>query len=179
MVYVFLADGFEEMEALSPVDILRRAKIEVATVGIAGKRVTGAHGIVVEADLTEAVLDDSLEMVVLPGGMGHELLKASPLVQRAVGFCVGKDVPVAAICAAPSILGELGLLKGVRACCFPGFEEKLEGAIVVKEGVCSDGDFITAKSAGHAANFALRLVEVLRGTEKAREIYNEIYQEEE
>lgn len=177
MVYVFLADGFEEMEALAPVDILRRAGIEVATVGIAGKRVVGAHGIPVEADVCAAELDKETEMIILPGGMGHELLKASPLVQRAIGFCVGSGIPVAAICAAPSILGELGLLKGLRACCFPGFEEKLKGAVIVKEGVCSDGNFITAKSAGHAANFALRIVEVLRGTQKAKEIYEEIYQE--
>lgn len=177
MVYVFLADGFEEMEALAPVDILRRAGIEIATVGVTGKTVTGAHGIVVESELTEVDASSLPELIILPGGMGYRHLQDSLLVGRMISLCVEKKIPIAAICAAPSILGELGLLNGLRACCFPGFEDKLKGATLVNDPVCVDGGFITAKSAGHAAEFALKIVELLRGCEKAAAVREEIFQE--
>ena len=118
MIYVFLASGFEEVEALSPVDLLRRAGKDVKLVGVTGKSVTGAHGITVECDLTagEIVLGNELEMIVLPGGMPGTLnLEKSEVVQTAVDFCYDRGIFIGAICAAPSILGHKGLLAGREA----------------------------------------------------------------
>ena len=131
MVYVFLANGFEELEALAPVDILRRAKADVKTVGVSGMNVTSSHGVAVTADISadELILNDDLEMIVLPGGMPGTLnLEASEIVQRSVDFCADNDRYIAAICAAPSILGHKGLLKGKKATSFPKFNSELEGA---------------------------------------------------
>lgn len=166
MIYVFLADGFEEIEALTAVDILRRAEYEVKTVGIGAKQVTGAHGITVAADLEEKdVTTDDLVMAVLPGGMPGTLnLEKSPIVRACVEYCF-KEAYVAAICAAPSILGHWGMLKGRRAICFPGFESQLEGASISRHRVCTDGKLITAKGPGVALDFALKIVELLSGIE--------------
>ncbi|MBQ9375953.1 MAG: DJ-1/PfpI family protein [Ruminococcus sp.] len=168
MVYVFLADGFEEMEALCPVDVLRRAGIDVKTVGVGSEIVNGTHNIPVKADITldEVKLDDSLEMIVFPGGMpGADNLEKCDEVQAALDFCVVNDKYVAAICAAPMILGHKGLLAGKNAVCFPGFESELYGADISANGVEADGDFVTGRSAGVALQFALKLVEVLRSKE--------------
>ena len=170
MVYVFLADGFEEMEALSPVDVLRRAGIDVKTVGIGSDFIMGTHNIPVKADISigEIKLDNSLEMIVLPGGMpGAENLENSPEVQEALDYCVENKKYIAAICAAPMILGHKGLLEGKKAICFPGFEKDLIGAEISANSVEADGRFITAKSAGYALDFALKLVEVLTSEKKA------------
>lgn len=170
MIYVFLADGFEETEAITPIDCLRRAGHQVMTVGIGGKTVTGSHGIPVTADLTEeaAVLNDALELIVLPGGMpGTRNLAASSTVQQAIHFCCESGRKLAAICAAPSVFGDLGLLKGHRAVCFPGFEAHLTGAEVGDEPVCVSGNFITSRGAGTAMDFGLRLVAELDGQEAA------------
>ncbi len=166
MIYVFLADGFEEIEALTAVDILRRAEYEVKTVGVGAKQVTGAHGITVAADLEEKdVTTDNLVMAVLPGGMPGTLnLEKSPIVRACVEYCF-KEAYVAAICAAPSILGHWGMLKGRRAICFPGFESQLEGASISRHRVCTDGKLITAKGPGVALDFALKIVELLSGIE--------------
>lgn len=175
MVYVFLANGFEEIEALTPVDVLRRADIEVKTVGVTGKTVQGSHKISVEADLelSEICLDDALEAVILPGGMPGTLnLEKNEMVQKAVAFAKENEILLAAICAAPSILGHLGYLNGKQAISFPGFETALEGATISDSPVCRDGQIITGKGMGVATEFSLAIVSALRGKEKAEEIFN-------
>ena len=173
MVYVFLADGFEEMEALAPVDILRRAGVQVKTVGVTGETVEGAHGISVKADLSinDISLDDKLEMIVLPGGMpGTVNLENNDNVQKAVDYCVNTDKFIGAICAAPKILGNKGILMGREATCFPGFEDELKGAKLCHSTVVVDGKIVTAKGAGVALDFGLKLVEMLVSYEKAKSL---------
>lgn len=173
MIYCFLAEGFEETEAIAPIDVLRRAGFEVVTVGIGGEMITGSHGIPVSADITdaEAELTSELQMIVLPGGMPGTLnLEQNTVVLKAIDYCVENNIYIAAICAAPSILGKRGLLKGRNAVCFPGFEDKMDGAVLQKEPVVRDGNFITAKGAGAAVAFGLKLVEVLDCAETAEEL---------
>lgn len=169
MIALFLADGFEEIEALSTVDVLRRSGLDVQTVGIGGRRVRGAHGIEVEADIPDQEWTaDELEAVVLPGGMPGTLhLEQSPVVQRAIDIAVERGLYLCAICAAPSILGHKGLLEGKRAVCFPGFEKDLKGARLESEPVTADGRFITARGAGVAVEFGLRIAAALASPEKA------------
>ena len=173
MVYVFLADGFEETEAVAPIDMLRRAKLDVRTVGVGTTTPTSSHGIKVAADIAEAdvKLDSDLQLIVLPGGMPGTLnLKASRTVKDAIDYCSQNDIPVGAICAAPSIIGEMGLLNGRNAVCFPGFEDKLPGAKVQHKLCVTDGRFTTAAGAGAAIEFGLELVRVLCGEEKSAEM---------
>ncbi len=168
MIYLFLADGFEETEATFPLDLLRRAGADVKTVAVgkSGRTVTGAHGITVTADIAEADADpEAADGVILPGGMpGADNLFASEKVKSCVLSAARRGVPVGAICAAPYILGRLGLLEGRRAVCFPGFEGRLEGARVCDAPVVTDtgagGVIVTARSAGAAAEFGLALVSV-------------------
>ena len=179
MVYVLLADGFEDVEALAPIDVMRRAGIDVKTIGITGVTVTSSHGVRMFTDATELDIDCDTEMLVLPGGgAGTEHLRHSQIVQEAIDSCVAQQVPIAAICAAPSILGERGLLKGHRATCFPSFSSYLEGAEYTGEPACEDGIFITGKSAGHSFRFGLRIVARLRGAETAAKVAHAIYQED-
>lgn len=173
MVYVFLAEGFEEVEALTPVDCLRRAGKDVRTVGIGGTVIKGSHGIPVTADLADSafVPDPSLEMIVLPGGMpGTVHLGESSTVQDAITYCAANDKWIAAICAAPSILGARGLLADKTATCYPGFEDKLIGCRAAAEPVCQDGRIITGRGPGAAMDFSLRLVEVLADAASARKL---------
>lgn len=173
MVYCFLAEGFEELEAIAPIDMLRRADVEVITVGVTGKNVTGSHGITFVSDITadEVVLSDKLEAVILPGGMPGTLnLEKSNKVQKAIDFAVEEGKYVCAICAAPSILGHKGLLIGKEATAFPGFEKDLEGAEISNAYVCSDGKFITARGAGVAVDFGLEIVAKLVSKEKSIEL---------
>ena len=166
MVYVFLANGFEEIEALCTVDILRRAKIDVQTVGVGGKTITGSHKITVIADTTEEELSNTapFEMIVLPGGLpGADNLDASYKVDLFISRAISEDKYIAAICAAPYILGKRDILKGKRACCYPGFEINLKGAWVEERGVIRDGKIITARAMGYSHDFALELVEALSG----------------
>lgn len=177
MIYVFLADGFEEIEALAPVDFLRRAGINTITVGVTGDVVRGAHNIEVKADisLSEVVLTDQLDGIILPGGMpGAENLDNSSDVQKAIDFCAQKGKIISAICAAPFILGKKGLLSGKRATCFPGFEEFLEGATVTGEGVVRDGNITTAKGAGVAWEFGEKIAASIVGEEKSKGILGAI-----
>ena len=177
MVYVFLANGFEEIEALTPVDVLRRAGVETVTVGVGGDHITGSHKITVRTDITvdKIVLDDKVEMIVLPGGMPGTLnLENDDYVQTAIDYCAQKGRYIAAICAAPSILGHKGLLNGKNAKCFPGFEKELEGAVISENYVVCDGNIITAQGAGVALKFALTLVEKLVSSQKAEEIAGSI-----
>ena len=172
MVYLFLANGFEEIEALCPLDLLRRAKVDVTTVGIGTDCVTGSHGITVHADIPDTCFRDSTpEMVILPGGMpGTTHLDASPVVDAALKAAVRNNAYVAAICAAPMILGKRGLLRGLKATCFPGFEGDLEGAVEIGGSVVRDGRIITARGMGVAQEFGLELVRVLRGDKVADEL---------
>lgn len=169
MVLVFLADGFEEIEALATVDILRRAGLEVVTAGVGGATITGAHGIRVIADAKDShVCLDDLQAVILPGGMpGTTNLEMSAFVQKAIDNTAAQEGWICAICAAPSILGHKGLLQGRRAVCFPGFEQDCEGALLQDDAVVEDGRFITAKGAGAAMAFAYRIVERLISVECA------------
>ncbi len=164
MIYVFLAPGFEEIEALAVVDVLRRAELDVLTVGVGEDFVIGSHQIPVAADISEKalILDDTIEAIVLPGGMPGTLnLEKSPVVQKAIDWAVENNKLICAICAAPSILGHKGLLNGKKATCFPGFEEELFGAEVSNEFVVKDDNFITAKGMGSAVEFGLRIAEIL------------------
>lgn len=175
MVYEFLADGFEIVEAMFPVDLMRRAGIEVQTVGVTGPRVTSSAKVTVEADVDgrDFVLPEDAELVVLPGGMpGTTNLRRDQRVCDLVSeFASTKHV--AAICAAPSILGELGLLIGRKATCFPGFESSFPaGTFAGPKTVVVDGNIITASAMGQALPFALAVLEDIAGkkaVEKVRE----------
>ncbi|NMP36847.1 MAG: DJ-1/PfpI family protein [Clostridiales bacterium] len=173
MIYVFLANGFEETEALVTVDVLRRAGLETITVGIGGKVVTGSHGITVESDIedVEVRIDSRLEGVVLPGGMpGAENLENSPVVQSVLEYAGANGCLTAAICAAPFILGHKGMLEGKTAVCFPGYEEELYGARLSDASVCRCENVITAKGAGVTLQFAAEIVAALKGREQANRI---------
>ena len=158
MIYVFLANGFEEIEGLTVVDFLRRAELEVCTVGVGGKLITGAHNIPVFCDLDESEvrLDGELEAVVLPGGMpGTVHLGEDDTVSQVIREFAKEGKLVAAICAAPSVLGQAGILNGKKAACHPGFEEKLTGAEVFFSPVVCDGNVITSRGMGTAVPFGL------------------------
>lgn len=164
MIYLFLADGFEECEALAPLDILRRGNIQVKTVGVGKEYITGTHGITVKADILEGqvVLDDNLQGVILPGGMpGTNNLESNETVKQAVSFANENQKLVCAICAAPKILGGMGLLNNKNATCFPGFEKDLIGAKLSCDYVVQDGNVITAKGVGVAFDFGFKILENL------------------
>ncbi|MDD4200083.1 MAG: DJ-1/PfpI family protein [Eubacteriales bacterium] len=167
MVYVHLATGFEEVEAITVVDILRRADIEVRSVSVTEKKlVMGAHGINVEADILFVDADYSIcEMIVLPGGMpGATNLEAHEGLMRNIReFAVG-DKKIAAICAAPLALGTAGVIEGRRATIYPGMEDRLAGAVPTGEAVTVDGNIITGKGPAFAMEFALTIVEEIKGT---------------
>lgn len=172
-VALFLADGFEEIEALATVDILRRAQIPVTTVSVTGKKeVTGAHHIPVVADSLFDETDFSLVgYLVLPGGMpGAKHLNEHEGLKKLITNFDKRGEPIAAICAAPMVLGSLGLLREKRATCYPGFEEKLLGAQVTGEKVESDCNITTCKGPGMVFAFALTLVEQIAGSDKRREV---------
>lgn len=169
MVYIFLAEGFEEIEAVSIIDILRRGGVDAVSVGVGKREVTGTHKITFVADIcsNEASYEE-IEMIVFPGGMpGTNNLKSDKTVNAYIAYCMEKDIPIAAICAAPIILGAKGILKGKRAVCYPGCEEQLVGAEISTSAVVQDGNIITSKGPGTAAEFGLYLVEQLTDKKKA------------
>lgn len=173
MFFCFLADGFEETEALAPIDILRRADIPVTTVGVGGELIRGSHNIYVRADMTADEFEPDPEMlgVILPGGMpGVKNLYADETVTDAVSYAASRGLYVCAICAAPSIPGRMGLLSGKRATCFPGFEKDLIGADACADKVVRDGQFITAKGAGCALDFGFAIVAAVKGEDEAQRI---------
>ena len=176
-VCVFFATGFEEIEALTVVDILRRAGIDVDMVSITGeKKVTGSHGITVEMDKLFAEVDfEQADMIVLPGGMpGTTNLEAfSPLMEQVEAF-YEKEKFIAAICAAPSIFGHRGMLKGKVACANPGFESHLEGADVKSEPAVVAGHIITSRGMGTAIPFGLAILEQLKGKEAVLQMKEKI-----
>ena len=177
MVYVLLGTGFEEMEALTPVDLLRRAGVEVATVGINGKTVYGSHKIGVEADIELSEMDlTDLEMIILPGGLGGVAsVRASEGAMNALRFAWENEKFVAAICAGPTVLADLGIPDGKNATCYPGCESGMGSAKMVKDKpFVVDGRLITGTSAGCAVKFSLALVAILRGIDKANEISDQI-----
>jgi len=188
MVYTFLADGFEEIEALCPVDMLRRAGVAVTTIAVHGtsdsrqddRIVTGSHGISVLADkgygeMAAMPVPEDLEMVILPGGMpGAVHLDASPLVDRFLRAAAKKEAYMAAICAAPLVLGRRGYLQGKKAVCYPGFEEELAGAEVMEDAVVCDGNIVTGCGMGAAAVFGAALIRLMKGEEKEAEIWSAI-----
>lgn len=178
MVCVLLGTGFEETEALVPVDLLRRAGIPVTLTGLTGRDVTGSHQITVKADkLLSEVEPDEVEMVFLPGGSGGVAsISACSEALALVRTLYDKGRYVAAICAAPTILAALGLLEGHPAVCYPGLESQLSGAIV-KKGVpvVPDGTIITGEAAGSAFAFGLKLIEVLKGPAAAEVVKNQVF----
>lgn len=168
MVYVFFAKGFEEIEALAPVDVLRRANIEVKTVGVTGKQVRGSHNISVSCDITinEATFDN-LDGIILPGGMpGTTNLEADETVQKFIDYAVENGKIIGAICAAPMILGHKGLLRGKNAVCFTGFEKELTGAHVLDRPAVRDGNIVTGWGAGGALDFAIAFLEAISDNEE-------------
>lgn len=183
MTYLFLADGFEEIEALCPLDLLRRAKIDVVTVGVGGKTICGAHGIKVEADITTSEAEkmlktNKIDLVVLPGGMPGTLnLKKDKIVNKFIDKAYDEGSFIGAICAAPSILGEKRILSGIEAICFPGFEDALAGAKISGKSVVRNGNIITAKGMGVALEFGLELVRALTSDEVACELKKSVQAE--
>ena len=177
MVYVLLGTGFEEIEALTPVDLLRRAGVQVKTVGLNGKIVYGSHSIGVEADMTIEELNVSdAEMIVLPGGLGGVAsIRGCEKALEAVRAVYEMDKYVATICAGPTVLAELGLLTGVKATCYPGQIPNMRDADVVENAACvTDGKIITGTSAGTAVPFALALIRALKGSDAAKVIADQI-----
>lgn len=164
MIYVFLANGFEEIEALSVVDILRRAGLKTKMIGISNKEtVKGANGIIVNIDeKCEDIDKNQIDGIVLPGGMpGAENLYESSILRDIVSYCAENNKLICAICAAPLVLGRLGVLDGKEATCYPGFEMELKGARISRKHVCIDGNIITAKGPGAALDFAFEIVKHL------------------
>lgn len=177
MVYMLLGTGFEETEAIVPLDLLRRANVSVTTVGINGKTVYGGHNIGIEADILLSEMDlTQLDMIILPGGLGGVAsCRASKPAMDALDFAWKNGKYVAAICAGPTVLADLGITSGLQATCYPGCESGMGEAIIVPEAACvQDGRLITATSAGCATAFGLKLIETLCGAETAKRIAEQI-----
>ena len=177
MVYLLLGTGFEEMEAIAPLDLLRRAGVEVLTVGVTGKTVYGSHNIGIEADITIDQMDlTNLEMIILPGGLGGVTsARASKPALDALDFAWKNGKYVAAICAGPTVLADLHITDGKNATCFPGCEGGMGSANMIPNTACvRDGKLITGTSAGCAIPFGLALVEVLKGKEAADAVASQI-----
>lgn len=176
-VYIFLADGFEEIEALTVVDLLRRANIDIVTISMTGNMlVTGSHRITTVAEALFNNLDYSdADMLVLPGGMpGTKNLGEHPGLDALLKDFAAKKKKIAAICAAPRVLGTKGLLEGKKATCYPGYEEMLQGAKIMKEDVVVDGNIITSRGMGTAIDFSLAIIRKLKGAEEAKRISDQI-----
>ena len=176
MVYMLLGTGFEETEAVAPIDLLRRAGVSVATVGIGGKVIVGSHGIPLTADMELGQMDlTQLDMIVLPGGMkGVASIKGCPEALEAVRFAWENGRFVAAICAAPTILAMLGITDGRRATCYPGCEGQMGSAHMFCAPAGTDGKLITGTSAGCAVPFGLALIAALKGQAAAQAVAEQI-----
>ncbi len=176
-VLIFMAEGHEEIEALTVVDLLRRAGIDICMVSITGdKKVTGSHGITTVCDkLIETVNFDDADMLVLPGGMPGTLNlgNCELLMDQVHGFNTSKK-GLAAICAAPTVFGKAGLLEGKKATCYPGIEGDLKGAITSTDAVCHDGHIITSRGLGTAIPFALEIIRTFQGDEAAEKLAKSI-----
>ena len=177
MVYMLLGTGFEETEAIAPLDLLRRAGVQVLTVGVNGKTVYGGHGIGIEADILLSEMDlTALEMIILPGGLGGVAsVRASKEAMEALRFAFENDKFVAAICAGPTVLADLSITDGKKATCYPGCESGMGSAVMVENAPCiRDGKLITGTSAGCAVAFGLELIAALKGQEIADSIAKQI-----
>ena len=176
MIYMLLGTGFEETEAITPLDLLRRAGLEVATVGLNGKIIYGSHGIGVEADIEISQLDlTNLEMIILPGGLGGVAsIRACREAMEAIRFAWENGKYMAAICAGPTVLADLGIVNGKNATCYPGCEGQMGSANMVEAAAVTDGRLITGTSAGCAVPFGLALIAALKGQEEADRIARQI-----
>ncbi len=165
MIYILLADGFEEVEAIATLDVLRRAGLEVQLAGVGKTEIVGAHSLCISADIkAEDIETEDVEGVILPGGMpGTKNLQNDKKVIELVNYCNERELLLCAICAAPMILGELGLLEGKDAVCFPGFEKHLKGANLVDCSVVVCDNIITARGAGVALEFGSAIVDYFSG----------------
>ena len=177
MVYVLLGTGFEETEAIAPIDLLRRAGVEVLTVGINGKIVYGGHGIGIEADISLGEMDlTKLDMIVLPGGLGGVAsIRSSEEAMAAIRFAYENGKFVAAICAGPTVLAELHITDSLQVTCYPGCETDMGSAQVVPNAACArDNNVITGTSAGCAVPFGLALISALKGEAAAKTVADQI-----
>ena len=176
MVYMLLGTGFEETEAIAPLDLLRRAGVEIQTVGLNGKVIYGGHGIGVETDIEIGQLDlTALEMIILPGGLGGVAsIRACDAATEAVRFAWENGKYTAAICAGPTVLADLGIVDDKNATCYPGCEENMGSAKMVEAPAVTDGKLITGTSAGCAVPFGLALIAALKGQEEADRIAKQI-----
>ena len=177
MVYVLLGTGFEEVEAITPVDLMRRAGIDVLTVGLNGKTVFGGHGIGVEADITVDEMDlTDLEMIVLPGGLGGVAsIRGCEAAMEAIRFAYENEKFTAAICAGPTVLADLHITDGRKATCYPGCETGMGNAVIVENAASVRSDkVITGTSAGCAIAFALELIAALKGQAAADQVKQQI-----
>lgn len=177
MVYILLGTGFEEMEAIAPLDLLRRAGVQALTVGVNGKTVYGGHGIGVEADILLGEMDlTHMDMIVLPGGLGGVAsVRASREAMEALQFAWDNGKYVAAICAGPTVLADLGITNHRSVTCYPGCENGMGNANIVPNAACvQDGMLITGTSAGCAIPFGLALVKALRGEDAAKNLSDQI-----
>lgn len=176
MVYVLLGTGFEEIEAIAPIDLLRRAGIGVITVGLNGQTVYGSHNIPITADISIEQMDlTNLDMIVLPGGLGGvKSIKACPKAMDAICFAHANHKFVAAICAAPTILASLHITDNIPAVCYPGCEEEMGTALIQNVPCVRQDNIITGTSAGCAVPFALELIRALKGEQAAQQIKEQI-----
>ena len=177
MVYMLLGTGFEETEAIAPLDLLRRAGVEVMTVGVNGKIVYGSHKIGIEADILLSEMDlTNLDMIILPGGLGGVTsVRASAEAMNALRFAWDNGKFVAAICAGPTVLADLGITSGKQATCFPGCEDGMGDAVMISNAAAvTDGRLITGTSAGCAIPFGLALIAALKGENEAERIKKQI-----
>lgn len=173
MVYIFLANGFEEVEALTSADVLRRSGIETQIVGIGTEKfILGAHKIKISSDIQiDSVKTENIEGIVLPGGMpGAENLYKEDKLYNIVDYCIENKKIIAAICAAPIILGRMGFLKGKNVCCYPGFENELKGAKISNNPVCVDENIITANGPGASFEFSFEIVKKIKGKDTSERI---------
>lgn len=169
MYYMFIAEGFEETEALVTLDMMRRAHIDVRTVGVDSVRITGTHGIIIETDISEEdISTQGCDGIILPGGMpGTENLFSSEAVHRLLKYCYENGKMISAICAAPVIPGRVDMLQEKKAVCYPGFENELKGSIISDELCVRDGNIITAKGAGAVFEFSFEIISYICGKETA------------
>lgn len=180
MIVFLLADGFEELEAVAPIDILRRCGADVRLVSVrSDRKAVGSHGIEFGCDMAaEALNAEEIEMLVLPGGgLGVENLDSFAGLDSLLESCRSRDAWIGAICAAPSLLGKRGYLQKKKAICYPGFEKYLTGAVLSRSSVVRDGRIITAKAAGVAVEFGLELASALYGNDMSKKIGKAIYHE--
>ncbi len=177
-VILFLADGFEEVEAVTPADFLRRSGIELILIGVTGKTVTGGHGIKIVCDIEISEFSDDFDGIIIPGGMpGAANLSKNSQVMNIIKAALDSELLIGAICAAPAVvLGINGLIKGRRFTCYPGFEKKFDGSFFENKRVVSDKNLITAKGPGTAAEFSEALIEYLCGEKQKQEIHNSTIQ---